>query len=306
MEVNCLSNILILGSTGMLGKMVSLVFSDYSKDNLFFTSRSENKFISELNGEKINFDPTKDNFDDLCKLTNPSFVINCIGAIKPTISETKESISNAISINSFFPLTIAKASLDFNFSYIQIGTDCVFSGLEGEYIETSMTDATDVYGKTKIVGEVSSNNKTLLRSSIVGPETGSGRSLLNWFLRTDESVVNGFTDHEWNGITTLNFAKIVLGITKNEQTQIKLQHLVPSDKVNKYELLNLFKEYFTKDIEINNVLSDNKVDRTLKTLDPKANQELWALGGYKEIPSIRDNISELAEYEGTKKILEFV
>ena len=173
MEVNCLSNLLILGSTGMLGKMVSLVFSDYSKDNLFFTSRSENKFISELNGEKINFDPTKDNFDDLCKLTNPSFVINCIGAIKPTISETKESISNAISINSFFPLTIAKASLDFNFSYIQIGTDCVFSGLEGEYIETSMTDATDVYGKTKIVGEVSSNNKTLLRSSIVGPETGS-------------------------------------------------------------------------------------------------------------------------------------
>ena len=79
MEVNCLSNLLILGSTGMLGKMVSLVFSDYSKDNLFFTSRSENKFISELNGEKINFDPTKDNFDDLCKLTNPSFVINCIG-----------------------------------------------------------------------------------------------------------------------------------------------------------------------------------------------------------------------------------
>ena len=85
-----------------------------------------------------------------------------------------------------------------------------------------------------------------------------------------------------------------------------MQHLVPSDKVNKYELLNLFKEYFTKDIEINNVLSDNKVDRTLKTLDSKANQELWALGGYKEIPSIRDNISELAEYEGTKKILEFV
>ena len=78
MEVNCLSNLLILGSTGMLGKMVSLVFSDYSKDNLFFTSRSENKFISELNGEKINFDPTKDNFDDLCKLTNTSFVINCI------------------------------------------------------------------------------------------------------------------------------------------------------------------------------------------------------------------------------------
>jgi len=65
-----LSNLLILGSTGMLGKMVSLVFSDYSKDNLFFTSRSENKFISELNGEKINFDPTKDNFDDLCIYVN--------------------------------------------------------------------------------------------------------------------------------------------------------------------------------------------------------------------------------------------
>ena len=305
MGVNYLSNILILGSTGMLGKMVSLVFSEYSDDNLFFTSRSKNKFNNELNGEKIIFNPNNDNFDDLCEKINPNFVINCIGAIKPTITEKKESINNAISINSFFPLKISKKSADLSFNYIQIGTDCVFSGLEGGYIETSTTDATDVYGKTKIVGEISSKNKTLIRSSIVGPESGRGMSLLNWFLKTEEPEVNGFTDHEWNGVTTLNFAKIVLGITKSEQTGIKLQHLVPSDRVNKYELLVLFQEFFSKEVKINDVVSENKVDRTLDTIDPLANQELWKMGGYMEIPSIRENISELADFKGTKKILEF-
>ncbi len=290
----------------MLGKMVSLVFSMYSKDNLYFTSRSEDKFSKELNGEILFFDPIKDNFADLCKIVNPNFVINCIGAIKPTITNKKESINNAISINSLFPLEISKTAVDLEFNYIQIGTDCVFSGSKGNYSELSMTDATDVYGKTKIVGEVTSANKALIRSSIVGPETGNGKSLLNWFLRTENLEVNGFTDHEWNGVTTLNFAKIVLGITKNQNKNIKLQHLIPNDKVNKYELLLLFQEYFSKQIKINDAISEAKVDRTLKTNNSRTNDELWKLGGYQKIPSVRENISELAEFEGTKKILEFL
>ncbi len=290
----------------MLGKMVSLVFSMYSKDNLYFTSRSEDKFSKELNGEILFFDPIKDNFADLCKIVNPNFVINCIGAIKPTITNKKESINNAISINSLFPLEISKTAVDLEFNYIQIGTDCVFSGSKGNYSELSMTDATDVYGKTKIVGEVTSANKALIRSSIVGPETGNGKSLLNWFLRTEDLEVNGFTDHEWNGVTTLNFAKIVLGITKNQNKNIKLQHLIPNDKVNKYELLLLFQEYFSKQIKINDAISEAKVDRTLKTNNSRTNDELWKLGGYQKIPSVRENISELAEFEGTKKILEFL
>lgn len=290
----------------MLGKMVSLVFSMYSKDNLYFTSRSEDKFSKELNGEILFFDPIKDNFADLCKIVNPNFVINCIGAIKPTITNKKESINNAISINSLFPLEISKTAVDLEFNYIQIGTDCVFSGSKGNYSELSMTDATDVYGKTKIVGEVTSANKALIRSSIVGPETGNGKSLLNWFLRTEDLEVNGFTDHEWNGVTTLNFAKIVLGITKNQNKNIKLQHLIPNDKVNKYELLLLFQEYFSKQIKINDAISEAKVDRTLKTNNSRTNNELWKLGGYQKIPSVRENISELAEFEGTKKILEFL
>jgi len=305
MVVNYLNNILILGSTGMLGKMVSLVFSMYSKDNLYFTSRSEDKFSKELNGEILFFDPIKDNFADLCKNVNPNFVINCIGAIKPTITNKNESINNAISINSLFPLEISKTAIDLDFNYIQIGTDCVFSGSKGNYSELSMTDATDVYGKTKIVGEVTSANKALIRSSIVGPETGNGKSLLNWFLRTEDLEVNGFTDHEWNGVTTLNFAKIVLGLTKNQNKNIKLQHLIPNDKVNKFELLLLFQEYFSKQIKINEAISETKVDRTLKTNNLRTNDELWKLGGYQKIPSVRENISELAEFEGTKKILEF-
>ena len=81
--------------------------------------------------------------------------------------------------------------------------------------------------------------------------------------------------------------------------------MVPSDRVNKYELLLLFQEFFSKEVKINDVVSENKVDRTLDTIDPLANQELWQMGGYMEIPSIRENISELADFKGTKKILEF-
>ena len=79
-------------------------------------------------------------------------------------------------INSFLPLTIAKSANEFNFKYFQIGTDCVFNGEKGRYNEESNTDATDVYGKTKIAGEIMVKNKTVIRSSIIGPEYGTGRS----------------------------------------------------------------------------------------------------------------------------------
>ena len=96
-----------------------------------------------------------------------------------------------------------------------VPTDCVFSGEVGGYFEDSFQDAKDIYGKTKIGGEAEHSEKYLLRGSIVGPERGEGKSLLNWFLSQNSNKVNGFIDHMWNGITTLNFAKIVDGMIKN-------------------------------------------------------------------------------------------
>ena len=139
-----LSNVLILGASGMLGRMVSYVFSDISSNKLFITSRKEDNFINNLNGEVISFDIFNDDFEELCNKINPDYVVNCIGAIKPTISDDNKSISNAIKTNSLFPLDITNVSLKKGFTYFQIGTDCVFSGKTGKYDETSFTDADDV------------------------------------------------------------------------------------------------------------------------------------------------------------------
>ena len=129
-----------------------------------------------------------------------------IGIIKPDVDEKYNSVKLQL-ISTLIFLQIATLSKDFNFKYIQIGTDYVFSGQRGNYDESSFQDTSDVYGKTKVAGEIEQLGKFILRGSIVGPELGEGKSLLNWFLSEEGGEVSGFSDHSWNGITTLNFAK---------------------------------------------------------------------------------------------------
>ena len=243
-------------------------------------------------------------FTNLVSTVQPDFVINCIGAIKPLIKESDpKSVINAQTINSFLPLNIAKSTNEFNFKYLQIGTDCVFNGEKGMYNEESNTDAIDVYGKTKIAGEIMVKNKTVIRSSIIGPESGTGRSLLNWFYHEQSDSVSGFNNHLWNGVTTLNFANVINGIIENNYDAGLIQHLIPSDVVTKYELLHLFAKYFKKDIGINKSEADTVINRTLSTLNPQQNETLWNLGGYAEIPSVEENIEELSRYSLTQELL---
>ena len=299
-----MSNILILGIDGMLGNMLANVFSQKSSGKLFFTSRRDEPINEFLNGEIINFDATSTGLSSLVSKVKPDFLINCIGAIKPLIKENDtKSITNAQNINTFLPLNIVKSANEFNFKYLQIGTDCVFNGEKGMYNEESITNAIDVYGKTKIAGEIMFKNKTVIRSSIIGPEYGTGRSLLNWFYHEKSEAVSGFNNHLWNGVTTLNFANVINGIIENNYDAGLIQHLIPSDVVTKYELLHLFAKYFKKDIVINKSEADTVINRTLSTLNPQQNETLWNLGGYAEIPSVEENIEELSRYSLTQELL---
>jgi dTDP-4-dehydrorhamnose reductase len=299
-----MSNILILGIDGMLGNMLANVFSQKSSGKLFFTSRRDEPINQYLNGEIINFDATLTGLSNLVSTVKPDFLINCIGAIKPLIKESDtKSIINAQTINTFLPLNIVKSANEFNFKYLQIGTDCVFNGEKGMYNEESITNAIDVYGKTKIAGEIIFKNKSVIRSSIIGPEYGTGRSLLNWFYHEQSEAVSGFNNHLWNGVTTLNFANVINGIIENNYDAGLIQHLVPSDVVTKYELLHLFAKYFKKDIVINKSEADTVINRTLSTLNPQQNEILWNLGGYPKIPSVEENIEELSRYSLTQELL---
>ena len=171
------------------------------------------------------------------------------------------------------------------------------------YNEESNTDAIDVYGKTKIAGEIMVKNKTVIRSSIIGPESGTGKSLLNWFYHEQSDSVSGFNNHLWNGVTTLNFANVINGIIENNYDAGLIQHLIPSDVVTKYELLHLFAKYFKKDIGINKTEADTVINRTLSTLNPEQNKILWKFGGYGQIPSVEENIEELSRYSLTQELL---
>ena len=200
-------------------------------------------------------------------------------------------------------MKISQLAKNKNFKYIQIGTDCVFSGGVGDYLEDASQDANDIYGKTKIGGETEHADKYILRGSIVGPESGDGKSLLNWFLSQSSNKVNGFSDHMWNGITTLNFAKIVDGMIKNNNFNFHTQHVVPKDEVSKYDLLIYFKKYFDVDVIIEKSNSSNSVNRSLKTNNQDKNIKLWKDAGYSSVPSIEENIKELSESHLTKGIL---
>lgn len=297
-----MNRILVLGKDGMLGTMVSKYFTSLNEYEVYFTSRRDDSTVFNDNVRK--FDVSKDPLEILINEINPDFLINCIGIIKPEINEdNKESIEKAININTYFPLEISQLSKNMNFKYIQIGTDCVFSGEVGDYLEDASQDANDIYGKTKIGGETEHADKYILRGSIVGPESGDGKSLLNWFLSQNSNKVNGFSDHMWNGITTLNFAKIVHGMIKNNNFNIHTQHVVPKDEVSKYDLLIYFKKYFDVDVIIEKSNSSNSVNRSLKTNNQDENIKLWKDAGYSSVPSIEENIKELSESDLTKGIL---
>ena len=152
--------ILVLGANGMLGKMISLHLNSLNNFDVTVSSRFKNKFINDnFDGKFLNLDVDYESKSSLVEFFNMNnehkYIINCIGVIKPKIDESDNaSIQNTILTNSYFPLDLQKLSDQRGIKYIQIGTDCVFSGKDGGYKEDSYTDAEDLYGKSKIVGEI--------------------------------------------------------------------------------------------------------------------------------------------------------
>lgn len=297
-----MNKVLILGSSGMLGKMVSNYFISQNENEVVVTSRKNSG--DKITTKNIYFDALNDKLEEIISEVKPEYVINCIGAIKPNIDEQNiTSVKNAFYINSFFPIYLSQLSILYNFKYIQIGTDCVFSGNEGNYSENSYQDAIDIYGKSKIPGEIQAKNKILIRSSIVGPESGNGKSLLNWFLNNTNNKIFGYSNHLWNGVTTLNFAKVAFGVVNAGKFNSGVYHLIPSDIVTKYELLKIFQKNFLKDILIEEKKSEIEINRHLKTVHLDKNIDLWNNGGYKTIPTIDENIEELYSSKITSTIL---
>lgn len=294
------NKVLILGCTGMLGSMVLDYLSRNKKIEACATLRDSgalNKLTPKYKDVKfILFDAELNNFSFLNKYRF-NWVINCIGSIKSTINEDDSaSIKRAIFLNAIFPYNLS-GNFYKRSKIIQIATDCVFSGKKGEYAETDLHDATDIYGKTKSLGEVKANNFSNIRCSIIGQEIKKKGSLLEWFLSNKEKKIKGYSNHIWNGVTTLHFAKLCEAIIVNNLKLPNIVHFMPKDKVTKYELLNYLNKNYKKSFIIQRAKAKSFVDRSLSTSYQNLNSNLWTEMGYDMIPSIGLMVREMSLYK---------
>ena len=176
----------------------------------------------------------------------PEAVINAVGIVKQR-ADAKESIPS-LEINALLPHRLAVLCKGIGARLIHLSTDCIFSGKKGSYLESDPSDAGDLYGKTKYLGEVHEANSLTLRTSIIGRELARHTSLLDWFL-AQTGTVKGFTKAIYTGFTTLEMSRIIEKMLL-EYPDASGVYQVSSDPINKYELLLLIREKLGLDIEI--------------------------------------------------------
>jgi dTDP-4-dehydrorhamnose reductase len=163
----------------------------------------------------------------------PDYVINAIGIVKQR-DESKLPIPSIL-LNALFPHRLAAACAGVSARLIQISTDCVFSGRQGGYREDDFPDPVDLYGRTKLLGEVDVQNTITLRTSIIGRELAGHLGLLEWFLSQAGGRVSGFTRAVYSGLTTAALANIILRVCLSGELR-GIYH-VSSDPITKYDLL---------------------------------------------------------------------
>ena len=289
--------IAVLGSTGMLGREVSR--TRYAGYNLIELNRQPNPTISS--NEHIQIDSNLTDLDAKMNFEDVDYVINCAGLIRQKIDERNPvSRISALEANFEIPLKLVSLSERYNFRIIQIGTDCVFSGHKGSYLESDSHDALDLYGKSKSFGEIPHENLSVLRTSIVGLEAETNSSLLSWLLtRPKNAIIQGYTDQIWNGVTVLHFAKLVSSIISHDKFRdySGVHHVVPANVVTKDSLLKIFARVFNReDIQIESRPSGREVNMTLSTINPNLNKLLWNLASYSHPPTIEEMILEYSSF----------
>jgi dTDP-4-dehydrorhamnose reductase len=227
------------------------------------------------------------------------FIINAIGMVKQVIDEQSEKdVFAAKRVNIEFLENLNNFSRNTGVPVIQIGTDCVYSGKTGHYSEHSIFDPVDTYGVTKTIGEQSLSEAMLIRCSIIGREVKGFVSLIEWVLKQPIGAkINGYTNHFWNGVTTLQFSEIVSGVMKSDGFKKGTVHLVPSNVVSKNELIKLIANEFGRaDLEICDFDAKIAINRSLVTLDAARNLQMWRAGGYNKVPSIQEMVSKYAQW----------
>ncbi len=256
--------VLVLGVTGMLGNAVFRVFSADIECETWGTLRNgavvrqfpESSQARLLVGIDV---LDQDALAAVLAKVRPDVVINCIGLIKQ-LADSKDPLA-ALPINAMLPHRLARLCALSGARLIHVSTDCVFSGRKGGYLESDISDADDLYGKSKYIGELHDLSHAItLRTSIIGHELGTSYALVDWFLSRQGSV-RGFTKAVFSGLPTVELARVMKDFVVPHSGLNGLYHIA-AEPITKFDLLSLVAAEYGKQIDI---LSDDElvIDRSL-------------------------------------------
>ena len=260
--------ILILGSSGILGKTLQLYLSKKNIDFLTISrEKNNNKNITLKNISNFN------NLEELIFKIRPTHIINCIGVTK--FNNTYKNKKITVSLNTKMPIYLAELCKLNKIYLLHISTDCVFSGEKGNYSDNSYKDSKDLYGLSKNKGEVKNKFTATIRTSFIGPELNTKKSLLSWFLN-EENFVRGYSKAFFSGLTSLELCKIIYNyFIKKNILQNKIIN-IGSRRISKFTLLTKIRKIFKKKINI--VRYQNfTIDRSLDS------KKFRKLTGYKVV-----------------------
>lgn len=255
---------LILGAAGMLGHVLFDLLSVHEGLDVYATVRSSEglaQWFPERLMQRVRGDVNANVFSSVESVLNavkPDVVINCIGIIKQ-LPESMDPITS-ITVNSLFPHQLAAACSVTGARMIHLSTDCVFSGARGMYREDDRPDAEDLYGRSKLLGEVDYPHCITLRTSIIGHELRSRHGLIEWFL-SQKGSVKGFANAVFSGLTTVEMARVIADFVMPQEALSGLYHL-SSDPISKYDLLRQVAGQYGKQIKIERY-EDLQIDRSL-------------------------------------------
>lgn len=258
--------ILIFGVTGMLGHVIFKEMSKNDSFEVFGTTRSKaglENFFSCQELQRIRDNVDADNFDTIIRAAasvQPDIIINCIGIIKQ-LPISKDPLT-AITVNAQLPHRLSMLARTANARMIHISTDCVFNGEKGNYVESDPSDAIDLYGRSKFLGEVAYPHCVTLRTSIIGHELKTELSLVDWFMSQTNSI-RGYRNAIYSGFPTTEIVNIITNYVIPNEDLFGMYH-VSSDAISKFELLKIISRVYKKEIDII-PFSDFHIDRSLNS-----------------------------------------
>lgn len=239
-------NVILFGNTGMLGNYIHAYLK--KKVNVICINRQE--YDAKITGGE--------SFKRLKELIKRyhygnTVVINCIGLIPQT--NNKNEI-DYINVNSIFPQYLSIICKELSINFIHITTDCVFNGYNNisadnflGHDEKSVKNEISIYGLSKSLGE--NISATVIRTSIIGEQKNkSYLSLLEWAKSNKNSIINGFVNHYWNGVTCLQLAKIIYQIIYSNSYWIGIRHIYTPGHISKYDLLEMINRIYNLNIKI--------------------------------------------------------